>query len=315
MHMSNRHESTVKVLVLLLAAGGAAAAARAADAGRAGSGQVSAIETLSLTHVGEGSAGRRRVFRNGCYQSESRGGTGGGQAHDSNAGCTTARSFADMFTQADALVADGVLVPEDPAAAAAAVGRIFVSALDDAMTGLKPVLVCADGRRLVARDKESAQHMERIVGMEPSIDAWYVTPPKPAIGSGAQLIALSVQKSARSSSRMLQASLVATGAWWCHLSVPTLDSDAPQTFSQPTPRPLSPTKAAGILDRVLAGISARALAEDAAKDLPAGDSPILVEAAVGAGPRTHVRSTAAAPRAVKSFGNEMRAQSSACLPP
>jgi len=279
-------------------------------------GLVSAIETRFLTHVGEGAAGRRRVFRNGCYQSDSRGGTGGGQAQDSQAGCTTPSTFAAMFAKADEVVADGVLVPENPAEVAKdEAARHFVTALDDARVGLHPVVVCADGRRLVAKDKQASQRLEGVVGMEPSIDAWYVTPPKPALGAGAQMIALSARKVGRSGDRTLQASLVANGSWWCYRSIPTQGSDAPTTFSQPPPKPLPPAKAAAILDRVLAGISARALAADEAKGLVIPERDIQVEAAVGSGPRTAIRSTTAVTGVATRFGGEMRAQSSACVPP
>jgi hypothetical protein len=150
--------------------------------------------------------------------------------------------------------------------------------------------------------------------MEPSIDPWYVTPPKPALGAGAQMIALSARKGGRSGTSMLQASLVANGSWWCHRSIATQRSDAP-TFSQPIPKPLPAARAAAILDRVLAGISARALADDEAKGLAIPERDIQVEAAVGSGPRTAVRSTPAVTRVAARFGGEMRAQSSACVPP
>jgi hypothetical protein len=314
--MTKPHTSTFGALALLGAVGAAAGTARAADDARAGPGRVSAIETHSFTHAGEGSVGGRRVFRNGCYQSESRGGTGGGQAHDSDLGCTAAGVFKDMFAQADTLLTGGALVPEGPAPDGAGKGRRGgLADHDNDMQGARSVVIDTSGHRLVPRDAEAAKQLAAIVGREPSLDSWYVKPPKPAHGTGPQMIALSVQKSERRGERMLQASLIVDGTWWCHLSVPTGYEDPPEGFSHPAPRPLPPAKAAAILASALTGISARSLAADEAKDLPTGDSPILVEAAVGSGPRTHVRSATAAARAATSFGKEMRTQSSACVPP
>jgi hypothetical protein len=306
------------LVVLVVVADGVmgTGAGHATDVAPPTPGPVSSIETRFLTHFGEGAAGRRRVFRNGCYQSESRGGTGGGQAKDSQAGCTTPSIFAAMFAKADEVVAAGVLVPENLSEVTKEQSaQHVVTALDDTSVGLHPVVVCDDGRRLVAKDKQASQLLERVVGMEPSIDPWYVTPPKPALSAGAQMIALSARKIGRSGEGTLQASLVASGSWWCHRSIPTLGAAAPTTVSRPTPKPLPPARAAAILDRVLAGISARALAADEAEGLAVPERDIQVEAAVGLGPRTAVRSTTAVTRVATRFGDEMRAQSSACVPP
>ena len=88
----------------LVAAEAAAAPPREAPA---------AVEISFVTHAGEGAAGSKRFMRDGCYQIESGGSTGGaGYAHDSQAGCHLPADVAAVFARlgaiaGDALVRDG----------------------------------------------------------------------------------------------------------------------------------------------------------------------------------------------------------------
>jgi hypothetical protein len=297
------------VLIGLLVSAGAAKGAT--------SGEASAIETHSNTRAGEGSIGLRRVFRNGCYQSESRGSPGGGaDVHDSEAGCADAAVFQGLFRQIDALIADGSLVPEPrPSEAAAKGGRRRGGLGDGAVEGVRSIVIDGAGRRLAPKDEDAVQRLGLVARLEPTIDAWYVTPPRSPRGGGPQLIALSSQKSGARSFRMLQASLVATGAWWCHLTVPAEPSAGVESFTGPAPRPLASAQATAILGRVLAGVTARALATGDEKGEPSSDDALSVEAAVGTGPRTAIRSKAIASGAQTRFVAEMRAQSAACASP
>ena len=72
-----------------------------------------AVEISFVTHAGEGAAGGKRFMRDGCYQIESGGSTGGaGYARDSQAGCHLPTDVAAVFARlgaiaGDALVRDG----------------------------------------------------------------------------------------------------------------------------------------------------------------------------------------------------------------
>src|SRR5436189_6303478 len=60
---------------------------------------VAAVEISFVTHAGEGAAGVKRITRNGCYQGEWSGGTGGGDARDSQAGCLRPTDVEPVFTR------------------------------------------------------------------------------------------------------------------------------------------------------------------------------------------------------------------------
>ena len=70
----------------------------AAEAAPARPVQPAAVEISFLTHAGEGAAGGKRFMRDGCYQIESGGSTGGaGYARDSQAGCHLPADVAAVF--------------------------------------------------------------------------------------------------------------------------------------------------------------------------------------------------------------------------
>ena len=167
-------------------------------------------------------------------------------------------------------------------------------------------MIDARGRRLQPAGPAAEKELAAIAMREPTIDSWYVGPPRPPHGAGPQLAVVSTRKGAR----MLQASLVATGEWWCQLTVPARAGAARETFGA-APRPLGQAEATAILGRVLAGVTARALADGEAAGGPSPEG-VAVEAAVGAGPRTPVRQRAAATAAARRFSDELGARAAAC---
>src|SRR5438552_518858 len=79
-----------------------------------------AVEISFATRAGEGAAGRRRILRNGCYQVESGGSTGGaGYARDSEAGCHHAADVAAVFARLGAVGGDALVREADAAGGAA----------------------------------------------------------------------------------------------------------------------------------------------------------------------------------------------------
>src|SRR5262245_52118250 len=69
-----------------------------------------AVEITFETTVGEGAAGGKRIMRDGCYQIESGGSTGGaGYAHDSQAGCHLAGDVAPVFARLGAFAGDALV--------------------------------------------------------------------------------------------------------------------------------------------------------------------------------------------------------------
>src|SRR5262245_31111798 len=83
---------------------------------------LAAIEVAFVTHAGEGAAGRRRFTRDGCYQVESGGSTGGsGYARASQAGCHKRGDVAPVFTRLEAIKGEA-LVRDRAAAGGAARG-------------------------------------------------------------------------------------------------------------------------------------------------------------------------------------------------
>jgi hypothetical protein len=118
---------------------------------------VAAIEVTFSTHAGEGAVGRKRVGRDGCYQSESEGGTGGGgRAHDSEAGCHRADDVARAFALISVLPLRAAGVPAK------------VPGEQD-----RVVVVRADDTRWVPADDHAARELLRVVNDLPSQNQWY----------------------------------------------------------------------------------------------------------------------------------------------
>jgi hypothetical protein len=265
-------------------------------------GQVAAIELRYVTQVGEGAEGIKVFHRNGCYVGDSVGSPGGaGKAHDRETGCAGAAAMADLFKQADQLAATM------PAAAAPArEGR--AGGRPRTMAGGREVeltLILAGGARRAASEAGAAATLQRLIN-NLSFPTWYAEPPKPAVGTGPQLIVLS----AHADSTRLQASMTAGGTWWCHRSVMN-DGAVPKSPTE-TPKALNPDEAAAILGRVLKGISP---APEGKGGFTTKKGEISVEAALANGKREPVTSQKDAETAITRFGAEMRKLSASCTPP
>jgi hypothetical protein len=289
------------VVVGLMAADAGAASAPAASARPA----AVAVEISFVTRAGEGAAGSKRFMRDGCYQVESGGSTGGaGYARDSQAGCHLAGDVEAVFDKLAAVAADA-LVRETPGRASAAGGA--------PSRGLETrvVLVRQDGSRWVAAGKEANNQLLGAVNELPSENQWYAKPPAKPAGTGAQLLVLAVTTSGRGGSRRLEASLASDGRWWCHRSVvgqPGGDQKLPATKTLTLPA----AQAAARLGRILEGAR-----PDAGDDgPPASKRPDRVETSVEIvwpGPvRAPLRPKRLADGVADRFGAEMQALSPAC---
>jgi len=81
----------------------------AAEAAAAPPAKPAAVEISFVTHAGEGAAGSKRFMRDGCYQIESGGSTGGaGYARDSQAGCHLPADVAPVFARLGAIAPDAL---------------------------------------------------------------------------------------------------------------------------------------------------------------------------------------------------------------
>jgi hypothetical protein len=276
-------------------------AAQSMSAPAAG-GKVAAIEHVFLTRAGEGARGTKVFYRNSCYASESAGRTGGaGMAHDSEVGCALGTAFADVFAQADMLMASAGRAPGEGSRAGGR-PRTMPGGEETSVT-----LVLADGSRRAAIGPDDAAQRRRLLDGLPPPPTWYAEPPQPPVGKGPQLIVLS----ARAGSTHLQASLAASGSWWCHRSVVSDRSGDPKPPGA-APKALRADEAAAILARVLAGVSPAA---DGKGSFSTKRGEISVEAAVAGGKRSPISSRQDAESAVSRFGAEMRRLSASCIPP
>ena len=177
---------------------------------------VDTLEVSFSTHVGEGAAGRKRFRRDGCYQVESGGGTGGaGHARDSQAGCHRPADVAAAFARLAALAAGNAVVRDSGGPRGAAGGARADPEAGPGGSQTRVVLVRPDGSRWVAASAKIAQELVAAVNALPSENQWYAEPPAPPLGTGPQLLVLS----ATAPDRRLEASLASDGRWWCHLSV------------------------------------------------------------------------------------------------
>ena len=243
---------------------------------------VAAIEVTFSTNAGEGAAGRKRFDRDGCYQSESEGGTGGGgRAHDSQAGCHRPEDVARVF----ALISALPLRAETVAAK-----------LPDAPD--RVVVVRTDDTRWVAVDDQAARELARLVNSLPSENQWYAQPPDKPVGTAAQLVVLSVSEAGSAGVRRLEAMLAADGRWWCHRSVPAGAIEELRLPRKPA-KPLSPEDARARLAHITAGLSPPGTGRDddtARAWTGRGGVNRTVEVAFAGGPRAPARPQAEARR-------------------
>jgi hypothetical protein len=288
----------------LVAISGMLAAAPTARAGTA----TAAIEIAFATHAGEGASGQKRVTREGCYQIESGGSTGGaGYAHDRQAGCHRRADVAAIFARLDALGADRLVRQSsagDPANGGAP-GRGLMPGGSET----RVVLVRADGSRWVAANQATGDDILRAVNDLPGEDQSYAEPPEMPAGAGPQLLALSVA-SGHSGAARLQASLASDGRWWCYRTTIGARGADPKL---PTKKPLPLTDAPARLRRIFDGIRPHA-----GDDAPGGQgrradgSEISVEVAWPGRARAPLQPARAADTVSQRFGAEMEPLSPAC---
>ncbi len=286
----------------LLAISGMLAAEAAARPGT----EPAAVEISFATVAGEGAVGHRRFLRDGCYQVESGGSTGGAAyARDSQAGCLLPADVAAVFTRLGA-VADSALVREKGAAPRGATGGARAGGLGPGGNETQVVLVRGDGSRWVAANKPAADDILRAVNELPSENQWYAKPPEKPVGKGGQLVVLSASASGRAGNQRVQASLAGDGRWWCYRSVigerhgePELPAKKPSAMPAPT--------ASERLGRILAGADAGEDKQNKPEDGP----EISVEAAWAGTPRTALRPSVRA-SVIKRFMTEMKTVSPTC---
>ncbi|HEY5451159.1 MAG TPA: hypothetical protein VIQ54_20545 [Polyangia bacterium] len=267
-----------------------------------------AVEISFATIAGEGAAGRKCFMRDGCYQVESGGGTGGaGYARDSQAGCLLPADVAAVFARLGA-IADSALVREKAAgpkggAAGGARARGLLPGDDQTQV----VLIRDDGSRWVAANKPAADDILRAVNELPSENQWYAKPPEKPVGKGGQLVVVSAAAtaSARGGSRRLQAVLASDGRWWCYRSV-IGEQRGERELPAGKVSPLPAAAASERLGRILAGADT-----DAGPDKPKDGPEISVEAAWPGKPRAALKPSVHE-KVVKRFVAEMKPVSPTC---
>jgi hypothetical protein len=264
-----------------------------------------AVEISFVTHVGEGAAGGKRFMRDGCYQVESGGSTGGaGYARTSQAGCHLPADVAAVFARLAAIGGDALV--RDDAGRAGATGGARGAGLLGGESQTRVVLIRSDGSRWVAANQATADDILRAVNELPSENQWYATPPSKSIGTGGQLVVLAVA----GQSKRTEAALAADGRWWCHRSVVGDRGGEPKL---PAKRVVAVPDAPARLTRILAGASRGGRDED--KTAP-GKRPDRVETSVEVAwpgvARSPLRPKSLADTVADRFGAEMHALSPAC---
>jgi len=277
----------------------------AAEAAAAPPGKPVAVEISFVTHAGEGAAGSKRFTRDGCYQIESGGSTGGaGYARDSQAGCHLPADVAAVFARLGAIGGDA-LVRED-AGRRGATGGARADGLLGGDSQTRVVLIRADGSRWVAANQATADDILRAVNELPSENQWYATPPAKSVGTGGQLVVVAVA----GNSKRTQAVLAADGRWWCYRSVV---GERGGDRKLPVKRVVAVPDAPARLARILAGASRGGRDED--KTAP-GKRPDRVETSVEVAwpgvARSPLRPKSLADTVADRFGAEMQALSPAC---
>lgn len=292
------------MLSIAMAISGMLAAEAAARAGT----PPAAVEISFVTHAGEGAAGRKRFTRDGCYQTESGGSTGGsGYARDSQAGCLLPADVATVFARLGT-VAEGALIREKAASPkGGAAGGARAEGLLPGGAETKVVLIRGDGSRWVAANKPTADDILRAVNELPSENQWYAEPPDKPVGPGAQLVVVSYT----SGSSRTEASLTADGRWWCNQSVVGAREGDHKLPAKP-PKPLQETEAAARLARILKGMRPDT-ADDAtaARDKSSGDSE-TAEVAWPGQPRAPLRPRRSITNVISRFASEMQSMAAPC---
>jgi len=205
-----------------------------------------AVEISFVTHVGEGAEGQQRFTRDGCYQIESGGSTGGStHAHASRAGCQRAADVAPIFARLDAigedrLVREGAKAGGADAGAPARRSRPGVSET-------QVVLIRADGSRWRAGNQATDDDIQRAVNELPTEIQSAAKPPEPPAGKGPQLVVLSSQTHGHLETR--SAGLASDGRWWCDRNVLGVH----QASRLPAHRAVPVTDAAARLRRIFTG--------------------------------------------------------------
>jgi hypothetical protein len=290
------------MLSTVVAISGMLAAAPAARAGAA----LDAVEITFVTHAGEGAAGRKRFTRDGCYQVESGGGTGGaGYARDSQAGCHRTADVAPVFARLDAI----------GTAALAREGAADGGARGAPARGLLPgggetrvVLIRPDGSRWAAVNQATADEILRAINELPGENQWYATPPEKAVGTGAQLVVLSATYGG--GARRFEAALASDGRWWCYRSTVGDRGDEPRL---PTRRAAPMAAADARLRRIFHGISPQTRDDAPIKPTKKSDGgERAIEVAWPGQPRGPLRPAGSADAVAQRFGAEMAALAPAC---
>ncbi len=282
-------------------AGAPAAPARAA--------QVSAVEIVFATHAGEGATGRKRFMRDGCYQIESGGSTGGaGYARGSQAGCHLLADVAAVFAKLAAVPGDGLA--RERTSAANAAGGARAEGLGPGGSETQVVLVRPDGSRWVGANKATQDQLLAAVNELPSENQWYAKPPEKAAGKGVQLVVLAVSTSRGGGSKRTEASLASDGRWWCNRSVIGARGGEEKL---PAKKELAVKDAPARLGRIFAGMSPSAPddPQPASSKRPDGDET-SVEVVWPGQARAPLRPRAGMDAVVDRFGAEMQALSPAC---
>jgi hypothetical protein len=266
---------------------------------------VAAVEISFVTHAGEGAAGGKRFMRDGCYQVESGGSTGGaGYARDSQAGCHLPADVAAVFARLGAIAGDALV--RDDAGRRGATGGARADDLLGGDSQTRVVLIRSDGSRWVAANQATADDILRAVNELPSENQWYVTPPAKSVGTGGQLVVVAVA----GNSKRTQAALTADGRWWCYRSVV---GERGGDRKLPVKRVVAVPDAPARLGRILAGAKPGGSDED--KTAPGKRSDRVetsVEVAWPGVARGPLRPRSLADTVADRFGAEMQALSPAC---
>jgi len=277
----------------------------AAEAAAAPTAKPAAVEISFATHAGEGAAGGKRFMRDGCYQIESGGGTGGaGYARDSQAGCHLPADVAAVFARLAAIGGDALV--RDGAGRGGATGGARAEGLRPGGSETRVVLIRPDGSRWVAANKATADDMLRAVNDLPSENQWHAAPPAKSIGTGGQLVVLAVA----GKSKRTEAALAADGRWWCYRSVVGERGGDPKL---PAKRVVAVADAPARLGRILAGASQGGRDED--KTAPGKRSDRVetsVEVAWPGQVRGPLRPKSLTDTVADRFGAEMQGLSPAC---
>lgn len=283
----------------------------AAPAAAPRSAPVDSVELSFVTHAGEGAAGVKRFARSGCYQGEWSGGTGGGHARDSEAGCHRPTDVEPVFTRLAGLAAEA-LTRETKSLAAAAPGAPGLRS-EPGASQTQVVLIRPDGSRWVAANRTAADDILRAVNDLPGESQWYAPPPATPIGKGAQLLVLSVAVSKEGGRSRLEAALIGDGRWWCHRTVEAAPGARTQLPAKNAP-PLADAPAR--LGRILAGARAAAgddtQAEDGKSDKKGDGTETSVEVVWPGKERARLSPWRLRSSVAERFAAEMRALSPAC---